>query len=365
MPKHVPYDTINKGRPPVQADGGGPPSVKGRPATQRDVAAFARVNPSTVSRVLNDDPQLTVSPETRAKIFEGVERLGYVPNLMARGLRLSRTWTIGLLIPDLSNPVYGQIAEGAQVRAEVAGYGLVLGSPTDDHQAIDVSFTRLLNQGRVDGLLIASASMEDDAIRSMTAGARPIVFLNRRVAGEQGTVITNDAAGASMATQYLLRLGHRRLAHLGGPDGVDTSERRRQGFETAASGAETSAVVAARAYDADAGYEAGRELILGHRGTTAVFAANVMIAIGFLRAAAEAGLRVPEDLSVIALHDFPLAAFTQPPLTTVALPLREMGAAAVELLLETIDGGRPASRIIDIAPQLIVRGSVAPPISAQ
>src|SRR5262249_39783611 len=150
----------------------------------------------------------------------------------------------------------------------------------------------------------------------------------------------DDAAGATVATDHLLDLGHRRIAHIAGPPGIDTSVRRQAGFAAAmdARGVENYVVVGAVDYPAHAGYAAAIELFENEPETTAVFVANVLLAFGVISAARDRSLRVPEDISVVALHDFPIAEFFTPPLTTVAMPLAELGAAGVDMLLERIDG---------------------------
>jgi LacI family transcriptional regulator len=311
--------------------------------------------------VLNGDPRLSIAPDTRRRVVDAIEHLGYRPNIMARGLRLSRTLAIALVLPDISNPVYGQIVTGAQVRAEEVGYAIVLASPLD-HDGVEPSLARLLSEGRFDGLLVASAMLDAENIREL-AGRAPVVVMNRRVEGVEGTVVLDDAAGSAMATRHLLDLGHRRLAHLGGPADVDTSIRRQLGFERATSrrrGTHT-VVVAGKGYDAQTGYEAATTLLKESGETTGIFAANVMLAIGAIRAAAEQGRRIPEDLSIVALHDFQLAAYVQPPLTTVAMPLEELGSRAVDVLLARIEGKQTGSTVIKTPPRLIVRQSTAPP----
>jgi LacI family transcriptional regulator, galactose operon repressor len=330
--------------------------------TLRDVAALARVDPSVVSRVVNDDPRLSISPETRTRVLAAIDKLGYRPNVMARGLRLARTWTIGFVLPDLGNPVYGQIVHGAQARAQENGYAIVLGSPLQG-TTIDPAFTRLLNERRFDGLLVASATVEDERLRELADGLAPVVVVNRRVEGVESSVVVDDAAGGALATEHLLALGHTRVAHLGGPVDVDTSVRRREGFEAAVAraGIHEAVVCAGGGYDAGAGFSAACRLLERHPDVTGIFAANVMIAIGAISAARERGLRVPDDLSLVALHDFPLAGFAEPPLTTVVMPLHELGVAAAELLLARIEGRSAESRILTIPPRLIVRRSTAPP----
>jgi LacI family transcriptional regulator len=337
-------------------------SSRTRQPTLRDVAALAEVDPSVVSRVLSNDPRLTITPATRQRVRDAIKRLDYRPNMQARGLRLRRTWTIGFVLPDMGNPVYVQIVQGAQVRADEAGYALAVGSPLDG-QSIDLTFARLLEERRFDGLLVASGLVEDSKMLALTSGGAPVVIVNRRVRGIESSVILDDAAGAETATTHLLELGHTRIAHIGGPKDVDTSIRRSQGFRAAAEarGITDYVIVDAQGYPVQAGYEAAMRLLGGPGKVTGIFAANVMLALGAIRAARVQGCRVPDDLSVVALHDFPLAEFIEPPLTTVAMPLRELGARAVEMLLARIDGAPGEGTMLTTPPRLVIRASSAPP----
>jgi LacI family transcriptional regulator len=327
-----------------------------RTPTLRDVAALAAVDPSVVSRVLNADPTLKVTEATRERVLAAVQRLGYRPNALARGLRMATTSAIGLVLPEVSNPVYGPIVVGAERRAAEAGYVLVLGSGADA-ATTEASFARLLSEGRVDALLVASATVEDQLLRGLSRGAAPVLAVNRRIAGAVGSIVVDDAAGAHLATRHLLELGHRRIVHVSGPPAMDTSARRQAGYEQAMRDAGLAPrVVAGRGWDARSGYAVGAA-VLQHRATTAVFVANIMAAIGVIRAARERGRAVPDDLSVVALHDSPVAEFFEPPLTTVQLPLEQLGRAAVELVLERLGGAPPRDVLLADPPRLLVRGS--------
>jgi LacI family transcriptional regulator len=339
-----------------------PDPPRRRQPTLRDVAALAEVDPSVVSRVLSNDPRLTIAPETRQRVLDAIKRLEYRPNMQARGLRLKRTWTIGFVVPDLGNPVYVQIVQGAQIRADESGYALAIGSPIDG-QSIDLTFARLLEERRFDGLLVASGLVDDSKIVALTSGGAPVVVVNRQVSGIESSVILDDAAGAEIATNHLLDLGHTRIAHIGGPKDVDTSIRRSQGFRAAAEarGITDYSIVDATGYPVQAGYEAAMQLLNSPGKITGIFAANVMLALGAIRAARVQGCRVPDDLSVVALHDFPLAEFIEPPLTTVAMPLRELGARSVDMLVARIDGAIGEGTMLTTPPKLVVRASSAPP----
>ncbi len=336
------------------------PARSARAPTLRDVAALAHVNPSVVSRVLNGDPTLKITAATRARVVAAVEQLGYRPNALARGLRMATTSAIGLVLPEVPNPVYGPIVVGAEQRSAEAGYVLILGNGADA-AATEASFVRLLHEGRVDALLVASATVEDDLLRGLSRGAAPVIAVNRRIAGAVGSIVVDDAAGARMATQHLIDLGHRWITHLSGPPVMDTSIRRQEGYEDAMRAAGLEAhVVVGQGWDARSGF-AATEAILRHRSMTALFAANIMAAVGVIRGIRGCGLRVPEDLSVVALHDSPVAEYFEPPLTTVQLPLEQLGRAAVELVLERIDGAPARDVLLRDPPRLLVRESARAP----
>lgn len=331
----------------------------GRP-TLRDVAAVAGVDPSAVSRLVNDDPNLSVSAATRQRIIDAIEQLDYRPNMMARGLRMARTWTIGLVLPALRNPMYVHIIRGAQARAVEAKYGIVLGSQVEAQT--ETTFARLLTQRRVDGLLVASATLDDDFIRSLVnEDAGPVVLVNRHVTGIDSSVIVDDVAGSRLATEHLLALGHQDIVALVGPSDIDTSIRRQQGFEEAMEGSGAPRVIAAGGWDAAAGYQATGQLLDEQSGVTAVFASTMMLGVGALRATHERSVDVPADLSIICLHDDEMLDYTHPPLTTVRMPLEQLGVAAVEELLSRIDGSDGQNVLVSGSGELVERGSVASP----
>ncbi|CAN5563274.1 LacI family DNA-binding transcriptional regulator [soil metagenome] len=338
-------------------------AVGRRSPTLRDVARLADVDVSTVSRVVNDHPALRIAEATRERVEAAVRQLGYQPNVQARGLRLAKTWTIGFVLPDLTNPFYAPIVEGAEQRASESGYMVVIVRELDRaaQDGDELSFERLVHQHRVDGLLVASGRVDDAVLRGLAAEDPPLVIVNRRVPGVAGYVVVDDRAGAYVATGHLLALGHRRLGHVAGPRGIDNTRRRAAGFREAARehGAETH-VVHGPAWDPESGFAAARELLEG-AAPTAVLATNIVVAAGVVGAAQERGLRVPEDLSVIALHDFPPARFLRPSISTVVLPLEELGRVAMDVLLERLAGVPPREVMVEAEPRLVLRGSTAPP----
>lgn len=329
--------------------------------TLADVAARARVDRSVVSRVLNDDPRLNIRPETRARVVAAIDELGYRPNAIARSLRTRRSEALGLLIPDFSNPIYATVITGAEAAAARNGLVLLMGSLSGT-QAGAGRYAELADEGRVDGLLLAGTDPTGDLVARLEGAGVPWLLVNRRAPGARRCVLLDDERAAAMAVEHLVALGHRRIAHITGPEASDTGARRRAGYLRAMADAgleAPAALTAASDYTYASGAEAMRRLLAADPRPTAIFVANVAAAIGALAAARGAGVAVPGEVSVLAVHDLPLAEYLEPPLTTVRMPLRELGERAVELLLRT-PPAEPVDEIVDGDIDLVVRGSTGP-----
>jgi len=219
----------------------------------------------------------------------------------------------------------------------------------------------MLAEDRVDGLLVASGTPNSELLELLTDIGKPSVLVNRAIPGIP-SVVADDEAGSRLATEHLLLRGHRNILHLAGPVGLDTTDRREAGFLTAMRSTKGSTVgsrVHARGWGARDGYAAGRELLEEVNGATAVFVANVTLAIGLYRAAHEVGISIPSELSVVALHDYDLAAMLVPSLTTVSMPLYELGEVAVTHLLSALDGAPLGGYMIRTAPVVVERSSVS------
>jgi LacI family transcriptional regulator, galactose operon repressor len=343
-----------------------PTPPRQRPGRVRlaDVAAAAGVDASTASRVLRNEKQ-RITGDTRARILRAAADLGYVANANARSLRSSRTMTLGLLVPNVAGAVYADVIRGATVAARQAGYVMVLIDASEIGTASD-AFHRLILEGRVDGMLIASGTVTDSLDDELLVDSGRCVIVNRQIRGGLPSVIEDDEAGMRLGVDELIRLGHRRIACLAGPSDVDTSRRRLAGYRAAMSAA---GLRIPRAYVDQAGYTeqdgfAGMQRLLGQPvAPTAVASASIAASVGALAACRENGVEVPRDLSIISFHDAPLAGFLSPPLTAVHMPLEELGAQAARLLIELLDGD-PVPRTLKVtepAPRLVARGSTTAP----
>lgn len=322
--------------------------------TIRDVAARAGVAVTTVSRVLNESGP--VSARARLRVEEAVRSLGYLPNDVARGLVTGVTRTIALILPDITNPFFPTMARGAEDAARERGYTVVLGN-SDNDPAREAEYIRLFRQRRVDGLAIASSR----AVSALpeAVGDVPVVLIDRLLDGwNVDSVVTDNALGAELAVEHLASLGHRRLAHLGGPAGLASADERLRGFRAACErlGAEIEDI-SRGPFTSESGYERGLRLLGGRSGELGVTAANDMIACGFLQAAADAGFRVPGDVSVVGFDDIPLARLLSPPLTTILQPAYAAGRTAIERLAGRLERPDQPIERITLKPRLVVRRS--------
>ena len=325
-----------------------------------DVARSAGVSKSIASRVLNGDPDLLVRPETRERVVRAARELNYRPHAAARGLKRAETGALGLLVPPLTNPVYTRIIRGAVERALERDFVVLLAEDVDPHQAEEAA-GRLVQAGRVDGLIVASARPGHPLLPSLRRLRIPHVFVNRGVPRSGRNVVMDDARASALAVDHLVSLGHLRIGHVAGPRELDTARRRATAFRAHARALGLRAWVAEGDFGESGGAAAGRMLLERRQGLTALYTSTISQAVGVFHAAWELGLSVPADLSVIAYDDIPLAEFLRPPLTTVRMPLAELGAAAVDALLDQLLGGEPRDVTVDTEPEIVVRRSTGPP----
>lgn len=328
-------------------------------ATIKQVAREARVSVATVSRVFNEKGP--VRSETRQRILEVASRLGYAPHAMARSLITKKTGTVGVLLPDLYGEFFSEVIRGVDLAARHDGYHILVSSSHSDRSEVEAVLRAL--RGRIDGLVVMSPEADARALGANLPGTLPIVLLNCRVEGTAFDSINIDNYGGALAMiRHLASLGHRRIAHVkGAPSNNDALERLlgyRDAMQPLVGDEGTEALEIQGDFGEESGYRAGGEILRMRPRPTAVFAANDGMAIGLLSALQEAGLRVPEDIAVTGFDDIPIARFLTPPLTTVRLAIADLGALAVQRLLQAMARGEDRERRHETLPTtLMVRGS--------
>lgn len=330
--------------------------------TIREVARRAGVSPATVSYVLNGTA--VISPETREAVLAAVRELDYHPNSMARGLAHRRTFTVGLSVPRsrmVSDPFLLEYIAGVGDACAAAGYGLLLLPPGPDGGSGDSSGIAAVKAGRVDGLLLLEAEVQDPRIPQLLADKVPFVLFGRSSEHPELVWIDVDgAAGGRMATEFLLGRGHNRIAHLAAPLRYQYARDRLAGYQAALIGAGLAASpdLVVEGDLSEAGAHSAMHRLLGlPQPPTAVFAASDLMAAGAIRAAAERGLKVPDQLAVVGFDNARVAGLTDPPLTTVEQPIAHLGQRAAGLLLSLVGGEEPPDRGVLVIPRLIVRAS--------
>jgi LacI family transcriptional regulator len=337
--------------------------------TISDVAELAGVSKMTVSRVISNSGY--VKETTRDRVEMAISQLGYVPNALARQLRSKRTKTLALVLSDISNPYFTTIAHGVEEVASHRGFTVILGN-TNESGREEARYLRVLVERQVDGVILVPARSSGASLRLLETHRIPVVVMDRRVAAREIDGVRSDSvAGARALTEHLLGLGHRRIAVLTGRRAISTATDRVAGCRRALKEAGLTLDETLVHYgifnfgsgnQAD-GYRMARDLLeAGSPRPTAIFAANNFIAFGAIRALREAGLRVPQDMSVVAFDDLPPEWALDPFLTVAVQPAYEIGRTAATILLDRVSGERrgPAEQVV-FPVEIHVRRSSAPP----
>ena len=342
--------------------------MPGQP-TMSDVARLAGVDSSTVSRALNSRTVSSLRPETVAKVTAAAEQLGYRPNVLARSLRTQRTNTIGLLVPDVTNPFFPPIIRGIEDGLTPSGHVLLITNTDNESEREEQGLDSLVAR-QVDGMMLATSHL-DVATDADRLGGIPTVLVNRRDRTSQvPAVLPDDVTGVHLVVQHLHDLGHRRIALVSGPLDTSTGRDRRDTFVAACRelGIPADRIVHADRYDLPSGRRATEALLdMAGDPPTAIFASNDLLAVGALTALRARGIHVPGDISLVGYNDMPLVDLLDPALTTVRIDQYLMGRRAAEVMLRLVEARAAedgdATRVDDvlIAPELVVRRSTAPP----
>jgi LacI family transcriptional regulator len=332
--------------------------------TLADVAAEAQVHIGTASRALNDSTRDMVKPETARRVQEAAFRLGYSPNVLAGSLRSQKTASIGVVLPDLTNPFLPPIVRGIEDVLTRRGYVALIGN-TDNDPALELKLVETLRARRVDGFIIATSKRNHPILEKIAKSGTSIVLINRTTDRDDiSSVISDDAAGIRAAVNHLVELGHKHIVHLAGPTDLSTGRDRATAFldamhENHLPTSKTD-IFLCEQYSISEGYAATKQIFATRSDVTALVAANDRIAVGVLQALRDLKLSCPDEISVVGFNDMPFVDLVSPPLTTVRVNQYAIGTQSAELLLDRLADSSTLTKTVVLPVKLIIRGSTGP-----
>ncbi|HEX5691344.1 MAG TPA: LacI family DNA-binding transcriptional regulator [Roseiflexaceae bacterium] len=328
-----------------------------------DIAKKARVAPSTVSRALQDHPR--IGAKTKQRIRELAKEMDYVPSTVARSLIANRTWTIGMVLPEISDPFMGRVVEGVEQVAVEAGFNVFLSTSQNDRQR-EIAVVDVLQQRRVDGIIAIASHLFNRLVEYNDRTNVPIVIINEQIPGDNlHYVMVDDLCGVQTAIKHLLELGHRRIGYVGIGNRAKSNLARLNAYENALVSAriafDPALVCDSAAEEHAAQGEASLDALLA-AGATAAFCYNDSAAMGVLSACYQRGIAVPHDFSVIGFDDIDLAAYAVPPLTTIRQPRFALGQTAMQMMLDLLAGLQTLNQVLP--GELVIRQTTARPITS-
>ncbi len=334
--------------------------------TLKDIARETGVHVSTVSRALDPDANKSLTAEVVERVRTTAEKMGYRRNRLASGLRTKRTMTVGMMLPDITNPLFPPIVRGVESVLEPHGYASILVN-TDSDPDREAKLVEVLLERGVDGIIDAAAPRSDPRIVELARQGVPVVTVNRQIDGSTiPSVVNDDAEGIRLALRHLYDAGHRRIAHIAGPQSLSTGLLRLRTFEETARdlglNLPREAVVLAARFDEDEGRRCADHLLRQNRKFTAILCANDRLALGAIDVLKKHGLTCPDDMSVTGFNDMPFLDLMPPGLTTIRVQQFDVGRLSAELLMKIMTDPKapiPTTTILPV--KLIERGSVAPP----
>ena len=342
--------------------------MKKNTVTMDDVAKYTGVSKTTVSRVLNRIPN-AASKETTQKVLDAIEELGYYPNQVAASLKRTTTKTIGLVMGDIENPFFSLMIKGVEEVLRGSGYSLILAN-SNYEDALELELCMLMLSKQVDAIMITPSGLSScEKYNAILEKQTPIVFMDNYVPGcGVDTVMVNNVEASVEACDHLIKLGHKDIAFISGPANRISSDFRTKGFQKAMEeklGA-SDPIIKRGDHTQTSGYACMKELLQMPKIPTAVYIANNLMTVGALGAIKEAGLRIPEDISVLGFDDMYWYSITQPSLTAIDQPAFEIGrTAAKRVVMRLKNKKQPSPEIIEMKARLIVRDSTAPPRSTK
>jgi len=333
--------------------------------TLRDIAQYVGVHPSTVSRVLNPSTRQMVTEAIAIKVDKAAEKLGYRPNTFAQSLKTNRSYTVGVLVPDLANPAFASIIKGIDRVLEEAGYSVIVANSDNTIEREKHNLAKF-QERQVDGLIIATARRKDDLVLECKDEGTPFVLAVRSTEDiGVSSVVSDEIIGGKMIISHLTQLGHEHIAYVAGPQFLSTGFERYQGYLSGLRSSkllmEEQLITFGDAFTEEEGRRAASKILATQKKFTAIVAANDLMALGCYDELLANGLKCPGDISVVGFDDMPFASHFNPPLTTIHTPLLDVGAEAARILLDYIEEPTLPARALKIRPELIVRKSTGIP----
>ncbi|GAX90744.1 LacI family DNA-binding transcriptional regulator [Effusibacillus lacus] len=326
-------------------------------ATIRDVAKLAGVSVATVSRVINKNGY--VNQGTEQKVRKAIQQLHFEPNAVARGLASKRTGTIAVILPDITNPFFAEMARAVEDEARKHGFTVILCN-SDDQGAKEKTYIEVLKKKYIDGIIFASQTLGKEDVAQMKKHNIPLVVLDRAPSEEDCSIVrSQNSMGAQVAVRHLLETGCRKIAHIYGPQEITTAKERLLGYEHAVKGFDwfTPTLMVPGNFRLDGGMKAVELLLEQHPDVDGIFAGNDLMAVGALKALHRLGIRVPDQIAVCGFDGIYLTEIMEPELTTVAQPIYEMGSLAAEILIQKINGTLQENQVCELEVSLIARNS--------
>lgn len=325
--------------------------------TLKDLAEMTGFSAATVSRALNDHPR--ISQKAKNKIIETAREVGYQPSLIARGFREKKSYLIGLIIYDLKNPFHAAVTRSILEEAQYEGYQVIIRSTRDLPSGVAEAIEDM-KRASVDGIIITASRLDEKSLENLIKEKFPVVQVMRRLAKDTGVqIITDGAYGIHMLVTHLLRIGHRKIAMIGGPDDLSTSKTRYEGYYQALQEnnvpIDENLVLKGDAFSYDTGYKLCKTLLRRRPQPDAIVCADDHIAFGAMQVIDEAGLSIPEDIAIVGFDDDEMSAHPRIQLTSIKYDMAQLSRPAVKSILEQIDGRIPTHKLIKIVPQLVVR----------
>ncbi|HIP08369.1 MAG TPA: LacI family transcriptional regulator [Rhodospirillales bacterium] len=329
--------------------------------TLRDIAQHVGVHTSTVSRVLNPSTRKMVTEKIAKKVTRAAEERGYRPNAFAQSLKTNRSFTVGVMVPDLTNPAFAPIIKGIDNVLEAAGYSVIVAN-TDNLVERERRSVEKFRERQVDGLVIATARRQSDLVADCRSEGTPFVLAVRSTTDiGASSVVSDEIIGGNMIISHLVKLGHKHIAYVAGPQFLSTGFERYQGYLQGLSNAGLKVnhdlVAIGGAFTEEEGRRATKRILENRQNVTAIVAANDLMALGCYDELMAKQLKCPEDISVVGFDDMPFTSHFNPPLTTVHTPLLYVGIEAARILLKQIEEPAIPAQTLKLRPELIVRMS--------